>query len=81
MLHLWSTFGPYKDAHGEERTTSHDVRDTFAFISRGARFHVLHEQTHVLLSLTFQSIRRWVDIMVPMDGVWTLANIIISDPT
>jgi hypothetical protein len=58
MLHLWSTFGPYKDAYGGERTTFHDVvRDAFASNSKDVRFHVLHEQTHVLLSLTFQSTR------------------------
>ncbi len=58
MLHLWSTFGPYKDAYGGEKTTSHDVvRDAFASNSKDVRFHVLHEQTHVLLLLTFQSTR------------------------
>jgi hypothetical protein len=39
--------------HGGERMLSHDVVwDAFASIVRYSSFHVVHEQTHVLLSLT-----------------------------
>lgn len=38
-----------------KRMVSYDVvHDVFVFIMRDARFHVLHEQTHVFLSFTFQ---------------------------
>jgi hypothetical protein len=52
-LHLCPTFGPYGDSTFHY---AHDVvSDAFAFIAKDARFHVLHEQTHVHSPLVFQS--------------------------
>jgi hypothetical protein len=31
--------------------------------------------------MTFHSFRRWVDIMLTKDGIHTLANVVIVDPT
>jgi hypothetical protein len=60
---------------------SHDVvRDAFTIIMRNARFHVLRKQTHVLLSHTLQSLRCQVNIVLSIDGVRTLANVVIIDP-
>jgi len=37
-------------AHGGERIVSHDVmQDAFASIAKDVGFHVLHEQTHILM--------------------------------
>jgi len=59
---------------------SHDVvRDAFASIMRYSGFHVVHEQTHVLLSLTFESSCWWADIVLLVDGICTLADVIIVD--
>jgi len=57
-LHLWSTFGPYKDPPSLlcPWITSHDVvQDAFVSITKDARFHILREQTHILLLPTLQS--------------------------
>jgi hypothetical protein len=53
-LHLWLAFKFNKDPlfllfPWGEQMASHDVvRDAFTSIVRNARFHVSHEQTHVL---------------------------------
>ncbi len=66
--------------HGGERMLSHDVvRDAFASITRYSGFHVVHEQTHVLLSFTLESSCWWADIVLLVDGICTLANVIIVD--
>jgi len=64
--------------HGGERMLSHDiVRDAFASITRYSGFHVVHEQTHVLLFLTFESLCWWADIVLLVDDICTLADVII----
>jgi hypothetical protein len=66
--------------HGGERTTSHDVvRDSFVSIAKDMTFHVLQEQTHIL-SPPFPSHWR-VDIVLSVDGIYTLTNVVIIDPT
>jgi hypothetical protein len=81
---LWSTFEPYGDplsslSHGGEKIASHDiVWDAFVFIMRDAGFHILCEQTHVLLPPTLQFTCWWIDIMDSMDGVQMLVDIIIN---
>jgi hypothetical protein len=66
-------------AHGGERITSHDVvSDAFVFIMRDASFHILCEQTHVLLPPTLQFTSWWINIVDSMDGVQILADIIIN---
>jgi hypothetical protein len=57
-------------SHGGESMVSHDVVwDAFASIARVVGFHVLHEQTHILLLLIFLSSCQWVNIVVSMNGV------------
>jgi len=56
-LHSWSTLGPNKDPPSLlcPWTTSHDaMQDASVIDTKDAGFHVLREQTHVLLSPTFQ---------------------------
>jgi hypothetical protein len=86
-LHLWLTFKPYEDPFSSlclymvgERMPSHDVVwNAFVSIMKDARFHILHEYTHVFLPHIFQSTCQWVDIMVLVDGIWALVNIVIAD--
>ncbi len=58
-LSLWLTFKcckapPFFCSHGGEWIASHDVvEDAFVSIAKDARFHVSHEQTHVLFPLPF----------------------------
>jgi hypothetical protein len=44
-------------------------------------FHVSHEQTHVLPPPSLQSSCEQIDIMLSVDGIHTLAKVIIVDPT
>lgn len=53
----------------------------FASITKYVGFHVLHEQTHVFPLFSFYSLKQQVDIMFTTNGVHTLANIIIINPT
>jgi hypothetical protein len=39
------------------------------------------EQLHALPSTMFNSSRQWIDIVLTKDGICTLANIVIVDPT
>jgi len=64
-------------AHG-----AHDViHDTFAAIVWDASFHVEQEQLHVLLSTTFNSFCRRIDIVLTKESIRTLVNIVIIDLT
>jgi hypothetical protein len=71
---LWS----YKE---ECIATHNTIRDVFASITKYVGFHVLHEQTHVFALFSFYSLKQQVDIMFTTNGVHTLANIIIINPT
>jgi hypothetical protein len=42
---------------------------------------MFHKQIHVLLSLSFQSSHRKVNIVLSIDYIRTLANVVIVDPT
>jgi hypothetical protein len=53
----------------------------FASITKYVGFHVLHEQTHVFPLFSFYSLKQQVDIMFTTNGVHTLTNIIIINPT
>jgi hypothetical protein len=44
-------------------------------------FHVSRDQTHVLSSPSLQSSHEQVDIMLLIDGICTVTNVIIVDPT
>jgi hypothetical protein len=65
-----------------KHTGTHDaIRDTFAAITQYAGFHVGQEQLHAFPSTTFSSSHRQVDIVFTKDGIRTLADIVIVDPT
>jgi len=87
LVHLWPTFNPALThllcfSHGGEQITSHDVVwDAFASIMINTRFHVSHKQIHVLPPLSFQFSCSQVDIMLLANGIHTLANVVIIDPT
>jgi hypothetical protein len=68
--------------HDNKRIGTHDaIHDTFATITRNASFHMGREQLHVLSSTTFNSSRRQINIVLTKDGIHTLVNIVIVDPT
>ncbi len=68
--------------HGNECIGTYDaIHDTFATIARDASFHVGWKQLHVLPSITFNSFHWWVNIVFTKDGICTLTNIVIVDPT
>lgn len=67
--------------HGGERTTSHGVvRDALTSIAGDAKFHVLQEQTQVLPLPSFQYFHQWVNIVLSVASIRTLANVVIVDP-
>jgi hypothetical protein len=69
-------------AHGNEHTRTNDaIRDAFADIVWNTGFHVGREQIHVLPSTMFNSFCEWVNIVLTKDGIRTLANIVIANPT
>ncbi len=39
------------------------------------------EQLHALPLITFKSFRQWIDIVLTKDGICTLTNIVIVNPT
>jgi hypothetical protein len=49
-------------------------------IARDAKFNVSWKQTHVLPPPTLQSSCHWIDIVLLIDGIHTLANVVITDP-
>ncbi len=57
------------------------VHNTFASIARGAWFHLLWGQTQIFLPSFFQFSCRWVNIVLLVDGIHTLAHVVIVDPT
>jgi hypothetical protein len=67
--------------HGEKRMISNNfVWDAFVSITRDVRFLVLCEHTHVFLLPTFFS-HQWVNSVVLVDGVQTLADVVITNLT
>jgi exonuclease I len=68
--------------HGGEKIASHDaIQDVFAPIAKDAHFHVLWEQTRIFSLFFFVSSHQRVDIVLSFDGIRTLADVIIVDPT
>jgi len=68
--------------HGNVCMGTHDVVcNTFVTIAWNIGFHVGQEQLHVFLSIAFNSSCQQVDIMITKNGIRTLINIIIADPT
>jgi hypothetical protein len=69
-------------SHGGERITSNDVvRNVFASTTKDKWFHVSYEKTHVLSPLSLQSSHQQVDIVLSTNGIHTLVNMVIDDPT
>jgi hypothetical protein len=69
-------------ADGNERTKTHDViHDTFVAITRDVSFHVGREQLHVFPSITFNSFRQQIDIVLTKYSICTVVNIVIVNPT
>ncbi len=68
--------------HGNECTRTHDVIcNTFAAIAWNVGFHMGQKELHVLFSTTFNSSCCQINIVLTKDGIHTLVNIIIIDPT
>ncbi len=64
--------------YGNESIRTHNVIcDTFVAITRDASFHVGWEQLHVLPSTTFNSFRRWINIVFSKDGIHTLTELLL----
>jgi hypothetical protein len=68
--------------HGNERIGTHNVvHDTFAAIARNVGFHVGRKQLHALPSTTFNSSCQQIDIVLTKDGIYTLTDVVIANPT
>ncbi len=68
--------------HGNERTRTHDViHNTFVAIAWDVSFHMGRKQLHVLNSNMFNFAHRRVDIVLTKDGIRTLVNVVIANPT
>jgi hypothetical protein len=86
-MHLWLAFKFNKDppffySHGGEHIASHNVvKNAFTSTVRDVGFHVLHEQTHVLLSPFFQSSCWRVDIVLSVEDIHILVDVVIAKPT
>ncbi len=69
-------------AYGNERMGTHDaIHDTFSTIMQDVNFHVGWKQLHALPSSTINSSCQWINIVLTKNGIHTLANIVIADPT
>jgi hypothetical protein len=68
--------------HGKECIRTHDaIHDIFASIVWNASFHMGWKQLHVLPLVMFNSYCWQVKIMFTKNGIRTLANVVIVDPT
>jgi hypothetical protein len=66
-------------AHGNKCTGTYDaIHNTFAAITWDVNFHVRQKQLHAFLSITFNSFRRQVDIVLTKDGIRNLAMLSLS---
>ncbi len=68
-------------AHGNEHTRTYVVRNTFAAIMRNAGFHMGWKQLHAFFTTTHNSFCQQIDIVVTKDGIHTLTNVVIINPT
>jgi len=64
-----------------EHNTHDVVHNIFVAITWDASFHVYEKQLHALLSTMFHSSCRRVDIVFTKDGIHTLVDVVIVDPT
>jgi len=69
-------------AHGGERIALHDaIRYAFASIAKDARFHVFLKPNPCSSTPFLQSSSRRVNIVLSIDGIHTLVNVVIANPT
>jgi hypothetical protein len=69
-------------AHGNEHIGTHDaIHSILVAIAWNVSFHVGRQQLHAFLSTTFNSSRQWIDIVLIKDGICTLTNVVITNPT
>ncbi len=69
-------------AHDNEHIGTHDaIHDPFATIMRDANFHVGQKQLHTFPSTTFNSFHQQINIVLTKNGIRTLTNVVIADPT
>jgi hypothetical protein len=68
--------------HGNEHMGIHDVvHDIFVAIVQDVSFHVGRKQLHAFPLATPNSSRRRVDILFTKDGICSLVDIVIINPT
>jgi len=68
--------------HGNKGIRTHDVvRNIFSIIAWDVDFHMGREQLHAFPSITLNSFCQWINIVFTKDGNFTLAIIVITDPT
>jgi hypothetical protein len=68
-------------SHGNKGIGTHNVVcNIFAITTQDVDFHVGWEQLHVFLSVTLNSSCWWIDIVLITNGIFTLANIVITNP-
>ncbi len=70
---------PLHYTHGGELIVFHDtIWEGFTSIVRDMKFHVSHEQIHVLPLPSFQNFHWQIDIILPIDGTHTFTNVVIA---
>jgi len=66
-------------AHGNVQTRTYDaIHNIFVTIAQGANIHMGQEQLYVLPLAMFNS---FINVMIIKDGIHTLVDVIIVDPT
>jgi hypothetical protein len=75
-IHFWHY------AHDNECIRTHDaICDNFVIIAWDVNFHVGWEQLYALFLNMFNSFYQWVDIVHTKDGINTLVDVVVIDPT
>ncbi len=68
--------------HGHECIRTHDVVcDTFVTIVHDANFHLGRKWFHAFFKNMFNFSHWWINIVFTKDGICTLVDIVIADPT
>jgi hypothetical protein len=68
--------------HGNNCTKTHDaIHDTFVAITQDVGFHVGQKQLYVFPSTMFHSFLQQINIVLTKNGIRTLVDITIVDPT
>ncbi len=86
-LHLWPVVRPHGDPPlplcpwWKEDCIPWCCLKRFCIHCKRCKFRVLQEQTHVLFMPPLQSSYRWINIILLVNGIHTLANVVIVNPT